>query len=186
MFALCLISSHCYGDSHYQGLNQLCKSQCVSQLHVSGQVQKSLASSLSHSMSLRVLCNINLSLKVLCNTSLTLRKLHNTGLSLRKIHNTSLSLRVLKNTILTLRNLCNLIQALILSAAQPSELRAWRLHSHRHRITWSMRTLASFAAAAATEDRKGVLHSPSQPDCPDLATIIAILLSAKQVLQVGW
>ena len=49
-----------------------------------------------------------------------------------------------------------------------------------------MRTLAAFAAAAATEDRKGVLHSPSQPDCPDLATIIAILLSAKLVLQVGW
>ena len=146
MFALCLISTHCYGDSHYHGLNQLCKSQCKSQLHVSGQVQKSLASSLSHSMSLRVLCNISLSLRVLWNT----------------------------------------VQALILSAAQPSELRAWRLHSHRHRITWSMRTLAAFAAAAATEDRKGVLHSPSQPDCPDLATIIAILLSAKQVLQVGW
>ncbi len=49
-----------------------------------------------------------------------------------------------------------------------------------------MRTLAAFAAAAATEDRKGVLHSPSQPDCPDLATIIAILLSAKLVLQVKW
>lgn len=77
----------------------------------------------------------------------------------------------------------NTKKALILSAAQPSELRAWRLHSHCHRIIWSMRTLAAFAAAAATEDRKGVLHSPSQTDCPDLATIIAILLSAKQVLQ---
>ncbi|KAL0042321.1 hypothetical protein WJX77_009031 [Trebouxia sp. C0004] len=77
----------------------------------------------------------------------------------------------------------NTKKALILSAAQPSELRAWRLHSHRNRITWSIRTLAAFAAAAATEDRKGVLHSPSQPDCPDLATIIALLLSAKQVLQ---
>ncbi|KAA6422267.1 MAG: hypothetical protein FRX49_07737 [Trebouxia sp. A1-2] len=77
----------------------------------------------------------------------------------------------------------NTKKALILSAAQPSELRAWRLHSHRQRIIWSMRTMAAFAAAAATEDRKGVLHSPSQPNCPDLATIIAILLSAKQVLQ---
>ncbi len=117
---------------------------------------------------------MNLSLRVLCNASPTLRKLHNTVL------------RVLRNNGLSLRVLYNTVQALILSAAQPSELRAWRLHSHRHRITWSMRTLAAFAAAAATEDRKGVLHSPSQPDCLDLATIIAILLSAKQVLQVGW
>ena len=152
--------------THTLRVNQLCTTQFESQLQLSGEVQKSLASSLSHSMSLRVLCNISLSLRVLCNTSL----------SLRVLHNTSLSLRVL----------CNTVQALILSAAQPSELRAWRLHSHRHRIIWSMRTLAAFAAAAATEDRKGVLHSPSQPDCPDLATIIAILLSAKQVLQVGW
>ena len=136
MFALYLVSLHCYGDSHCQALNQLCTSQSESQLHLSGHPQVSLASSLSHSLSLRVLCNT--------------------------------------------------IQALILSAAQPSELRAWRLHSHRHRIIWSMRTLAAFAAAAATEDRKGVLHSPSQPDCPDLATIIAILLSAKLVLQVEW
>jgi hypothetical protein len=127
MFALYLVSLHCHGDSHSQGLNRLCLSE---------QLEVSLASSpLSDSLSLRVLWNT--------------------------------------------------VQALILSAAQPSELRAWRLHSHRHRITWSMRTLAAFAAAAATEDRKGVLHSPSQPDCPDLATIIAILLSAKQVLQVG-
>ena len=133
MFALYLVSLHCHGDSHSQGLKGLCMSQCES---LSEQLQVSLASNLSH----------------------------------------SLSLRVLRYTI----------QALILSAAQPSELRAWRLHSHCHRIIWSMRTLAAFAAAAATEDRKGVLHSPSQPDCPDLATIIAILLSAKQVLQVGW
>ena len=78
----------------------------------------------------------------------------------------------------------DLLQALILSAAQPSELKAWRLHSHRQRITWSLRTLAAFAGAAATEDRRGVLHSPTQPDCPDLATIIATLLSTKLVLQV--
>lgn len=76
------------------------------------------------------------------------------------------------------------MQALILSAAQPSELKAWRLHSHRQRVTWSLRTLAAFAQAAATEDRRGVLHSPAQPDCPDLATIIATLLSTKLVLQV--
>ena len=76
-------------------------------------------------------------------------------------------------------------QALILSAAQPSELRAWRLQSHRQRIAWSMRTLAAFAMAAATEDKKGVVHFPPQADCPDLATIMATLLSALQVLQVG-
>ena len=72
----------------------------------------------------------------------------------------------------------------MLSAAQPSELRAWRLHSHRQRITWSLRTLAAFAAAAATEDKRGILHYPPQPDCPDLATVIAILLSSLLVLKV--
>lgn len=76
------------------------------------------------------------------------------------------------------------LQALILSAAQPSELRAWRLHSHEQRISWSMRIMAAFAAAAAAEDKKGVLHFPPQADCPDLATIMATLLSALQVLQV--
>ena len=79
---------------------------------------------------------------------------------------------------------CELQQALILSAAQPSELRAWRLQSHRQRITWSIRTLAAFAVSAATEDKKGVVHFPPQADCPDLATIMATLLSALQVLQV--
>ncbi|KAL3163366.1 hypothetical protein ABBQ32_009754 [Trebouxia sp. C0010 RCD-2024] len=74
-------------------------------------------------------------------------------------------------------------KALILSAAQPSELRAWRLQSHRQRIVWSMRALAAFADAAATEDKNGVVHFPPQADCPDLATIMATLLSALQVLQ---
>ena len=49
-----------------------------------------------------------------------------------------------------------------------------------------MRTLAAFAAAAASEDKKGVVHFPPQADCPDLATIMATLLSALQVLQVGY
>ena len=48
-----------------------------------------------------------------------------------------------------------------------------------------MRTLGAFAAAAATEDKKGVVHFPPQADCPDLATIMATLLSALQVLQVN-
>ena len=48
-----------------------------------------------------------------------------------------------------------------------------------------MRTLAGFAVAASTEDKKGVLHNPSQPDCPDLATVIATLLSSLLVLQVS-
>ena len=47
-----------------------------------------------------------------------------------------------------------------------------------------MRTLAAFAVTAATEDKKGVVHFPPQPDCPDLATIMATLLCALQVLQV--
>lgn len=52
-------------------------------------------------------------------------------------------------------------------------------------MVWSMRTLAAFAVTAATEDKKGVVHFPPQPDCPDLATIMATLLCALQVLQVG-
>lgn len=80
--------------------------------------------------------------------------------------------------------MCALQQALILSAAQPSELRAWRLQSHRQRILWSIRALAAFAVAAATEDKNGVVHFPPQADCPDLATVMATLLSALEVLQV--
>lgn len=76
-------------------------------------------------------------------------------------------------------------QALIAAAAQPSELRAWHVHSHRHRIEWSMRTLAAFAAAAATEDKKGIIHDPPQADCPDVATVLAVLLSAQLVLKVA-
>lgn len=47
-----------------------------------------------------------------------------------------------------------------------------------------MRTLAAFAAAAATEDNKGIIHNPPQADCPDVATVLAVLLSAQLVLQV--
>ena len=47
-----------------------------------------------------------------------------------------------------------------------------------------MRTMAAFAAAAATEDKKGVLHFPPQSNCPDLATVMATLLAALQILQV--
>ena len=48
-----------------------------------------------------------------------------------------------------------------------------------------MRTLAAFAAAAANEDRKGIVHDPPQADCPDVATVLAVLLSAQLVLKVA-